>query len=58
MKFCVAVGTVGDRQLSTAGWLAIVPVFEPHWQICMANGLSTGLLSIISETLHPSKSSK
>ncbi|KAG0622271.1 hypothetical protein M758_3G085900 [Ceratodon purpureus] len=35
-------GSVGDSQLSTAGWLAIMPVFEPHWQICMASGLSTG----------------
>jgi len=35
-------GSVGDRQLPTAGWLAVMPVFEPHWQICMAGGLSTG----------------
>ncbi|KAF3446424.1 hypothetical protein FNV43_RR11603 [Rhamnella rubrinervis] len=35
-------GNVGDKQKSTAGWLAAFPVFEPHWQICMAGGLSTG----------------
>ncbi|XP_010049096.2 tocopherol cyclase, chloroplastic [Eucalyptus grandis] len=35
-------GNVGSQQKSTAGWLAAFPVFEPHWQICMAGGLSTG----------------
>ncbi|OIW21068.1 hypothetical protein TanjilG_28514 [Lupinus angustifolius] len=29
-------GDVGSAQKSTAGWLAAFPVFEPHWQICMA----------------------
>lgn len=36
-------GDVGSKQKSTAGWLAAFPVFEPHWQICMAGGLSTGI---------------
>jgi hypothetical protein len=36
-------GDVGSTQKSTAGWLAAFPVFEPHWQICMADGLSTGM---------------
>lgn len=35
-------GNVASKQKSTAGWLAAFPVFEPHWQICMAGGLSTG----------------
>lgn len=35
-------GDVGSKQKATAGWLAALPVFEPHWQICMAGGLSTG----------------
>ena len=35
-------GDVKSKQLSTAGWLAAFPLFEPHWQICMAGGLSTG----------------
>lgn len=35
-------GDVGAKQKATAGWLAAFPVFEPHWQICMASGLSTG----------------
>lgn len=36
-------GDVGSKQKSTAGWLAAFPVFEPHWQVCMAAGLSTGI---------------
>ncbi|KAJ6795620.1 putative tocopherol cyclase, chloroplastic [Iris pallida] len=35
-------GDVNTKQKSTAGWPAAFPVFEPHWQICMAGGLSTG----------------
>ncbi|CDP16181.1 unnamed protein product [Coffea canephora] len=35
-------GNVDSKQKSTAGWLAAFPVFEPHWQMCMAGGLSTG----------------
>uniref|UniRef100_A0A1D1Z1Z3 Putative tocopherol cyclase, chloroplastic n=1 Tax=Anthurium amnicola TaxID=1678845 RepID=A0A1D1Z1Z3_9ARAE len=35
-------GDVNSKQKSTAGWLAAFPVFEPHWQTCMAGGLSTG----------------
>lgn len=35
-------GDSGKEQKATAGWLAALPVFEPHWQICMAGGLSTG----------------
>jgi tocopherol cyclase len=29
-------------QQSTAGWLSSLPIFEPGWQILMAQGLSTG----------------
>ncbi|XP_020518284.1 probable tocopherol cyclase, chloroplastic isoform X1 [Amborella trichopoda] len=35
-------GDVGSNQKSTASWPAALPVFEPHWQVCMAGGLSTG----------------
>ncbi|XP_057959415.1 tocopherol cyclase, chloroplastic [Malania oleifera] len=35
-------GNVESKQKPTAGWLAAFPVFEPHWQICMAGGLSSG----------------
>ena len=35
-------GNRGERQRSTAGWLASLPVFEPGWQILMAHGLATG----------------
>lgn len=41
-------GDVGSTQKSTAGWLAAFPVFEPHWQICMAGGLSTGIFYLFS----------
>lgn len=27
-------GDTGADQQSTAGWLAAMPVFEPHWQAC------------------------
>lgn len=39
-------GDVMSKQKATAGWLAAFPVFEPHWQICMAGGLSTGIVFI------------
>lgn len=35
-------GNTRQQQLSTAGWLAALPVFEPHWQILMSKGLSSG----------------
>lgn len=38
----VGWGNVGARQKATAGWLAALPVFEPHWQVVMAHGLATG----------------
>lgn len=41
-------GDVGSTQKSTAGWLAAFPVFEPHWQVCMAGGLSTGVCYLFS----------
>lgn len=41
-------GDVGSKQKATAGWLAAFPVFEPHWQVCMAGGLSSGMGVIIS----------
>lgn len=35
-------GDIDQNQSATAGWLAALPVFEPHWQVCMAGGLSSG----------------
>ncbi|KAK9835048.1 hypothetical protein WJX81_007145 [Elliptochloris bilobata] len=35
-------GAAHERQRATAGWLAALPVFEPHWQIVMAQGRATG----------------
>jgi tocopherol cyclase len=37
-------GDEGSQQRSTAGWLAALPVFEPHWQIMMSHGEATGWL--------------
>jgi len=31
-----------SEQKSTAGWLSALPIFEPHWQIVMADGRSSG----------------
>lgn len=38
-------GREGAKQWSTAGWLASLPVFEPHYQIIMAHGVATGHVS-------------
>jgi tocopherol cyclase len=35
-------GNAGELQQSTAGWLSALPVFGPHWQVLMAQGLATG----------------
>eukprot|EP00966_Prymnesium_polylepis_P098673 2284963-Prymnesium_polylepis.1 len=50
VKWCYDVtpliGWGGDadaqRQYSTAGWLAALPVFEPHYQVLMAHGEADG----------------
>lgn len=34
--------TTKSRQKSTAGWLASFSVFEPHWQVTMADARATG----------------
>lgn len=38
----VGWGDVDGPQRATAGWLAALPVFEPHWQVLMAHGEGTG----------------
>ena len=35
-------GDPKGRQRSTAGWLSISPIFEPHWQVMMSHGEATG----------------
>lgn len=35
-------GDAAGRQRATAGWLASLPVFEPHWQVMMAHGVASG----------------
>ena len=49
VSWCYAVeprmgwgGGAAAKQYSTAGWLAALPVFEPHYQVVMAHGLATG----------------
>uniref|UniRef100_A0A383VS04 Tocopherol cyclase n=1 Tax=Tetradesmus obliquus TaxID=3088 RepID=A0A383VS04_TETOB len=32
----------GRSQRATAGWLSMLAVFEPHWQVLMAEGSATG----------------
>ncbi|QDZ18025.1 tocopherol cyclase [Chloropicon primus] len=43
-------GNSAGRQIATAGLLAALPVFEPHWQILMSYGLSTGWIKWGSKT--------
>ncbi|KAG2489345.1 hypothetical protein HYH03_012175 [Edaphochlamys debaryana] len=31
-------------QKATAGWLSVLPIFEPHWQVLMAHGEASGWL--------------
>ena len=38
-------GDAAGTQKATAGWLAALPVFEPHWQILMSYGKSTGSIT-------------
>jgi tocopherol cyclase len=43
----------GDEELgqtSTAGWLASYEVFEPHWQVTMADGRATGSVNWKGQT--------
>ncbi|NER84292.1 MAG: tocopherol cyclase [Leptolyngbya sp. SIO1D8] len=35
-------GSPGKPPLPTAGWLSYLPIFEPGWQVLMAQGLATG----------------
>jgi tocopherol cyclase len=36
---------VTSKQKSTGGWLASYAVFEPHWQVTMADGRATGRIT-------------
>jgi tocopherol cyclase len=35
-------GQSQQLQQATAGWLSLLPIFEPGWQVLMAHGLATG----------------
>ncbi|GLC34906.1 hypothetical protein PLESTF_000216600 [Pleodorina starrii] len=36
--------TSSRTQKATAGWLSVLPLFEPHWQVTMAHGEASGWL--------------
>ncbi|GAX74585.1 hypothetical protein CEUSTIGMA_g2033.t1 [Chlamydomonas eustigma] len=40
---CSGWGENGNQK-ATAGWLSILSIFEPHWQVLMADGLASGWL--------------
>lgn len=40
------------RRQSTGGWLACFAVFEPHWQVTMADGRATGSITWQNTTYH------
>lgn len=42
MKSQTGWGDLNQSQKATSGWLAILPVFEPHWQVMMARGSASG----------------
>eukprot|EP00873_Tetraselmis_striata_P022254 jgi/Tetstr1/442518/TSEL_030616.t1 len=42
-------GPAAGDQKATAGWLAALPVFEPHWQILMSHGEATGATPSLGE---------
>lgn len=43
-------GASQRQQRSTAGWLSHWPIFEPHWQITMADGRATGVVEWKNKT--------
>jgi tocopherol cyclase len=45
-------GTSHAEQKSTAGWLASFPIFEPHWQITLADARASGSVMWKGKTYH------
>jgi Tocopherol cyclase len=43
-------GTASTQQKSTAGWLSSFPVFEPHWQITLADARASGSVTWNNQT--------
>jgi tocopherol cyclase len=47
-RWCYAIqpvygwGSPRQPQRATAGWLSFLPIFDPGWQVLMAQGLATG----------------
>jgi hypothetical protein len=44
-------GSRFERQYSTAGWLAALPIFEPGYQIIMSHGLASGSIVVDGKTV-------
>jgi tocopherol cyclase len=40
------------QQKSTAGWLAKYPVFEPHWQVTLADATASGVVTWKNQTFY------
>jgi tocopherol cyclase len=40
------------RQKSTGGWLSFFAIFEPHWQVTLADGCATGSIEWQNRTIH------
>ncbi len=38
--------------ISTIGWLAKYPVFEPHWQVTLADATASGVVIWKNKTFH------
>lgn len=45
-------GDANGEQKSTAGWLASYSVFEPHWQVTIADARATGTVTWQNTTYH------
>lgn len=41
-SFSSPSSAAAGRPLATAGWLSAISLFEPHWQVLVADGLATG----------------
>lgn len=41
---CGFGGTTVQQQKSTGGWLSKFPIFEPHWQVTLADARATGMV--------------
>ena len=45
VPICGWGGAATEEQKSTGGWLSSFPIFEPHWQITLADARATGVVT-------------